>query len=454
LSEIIVYFDPEIDLIKMSIPNQDTNQGYKQEINYGELAGFNSPFIILNNFKFYGNSVKYFSLTVHDFLPKISLVLQETEDMFTSNFYPAKDDIISLYIKSQNKDFKSIRQDFKIFDIDSTKSGNKRIHSIEGFLNVPRIFTEIIKSFGKKTSIEVLKTIAKDLKLGFASNESQTDDLMIRICPNISYYEFIQKELIKTSYKNDDCFYTVFIDQYYYLNFVEVNSLFKNNKIENTSINYFREDFRRNDPKIKSFSKELIFTNHEKYLNTPSYIQDYKIINKKGEIFKNIGYRSLIQYYDSNKKSIQEFFIDSLENQKPEKDELPIKSNSLENYKEFYNSVYFNNQNENVHQNYYYSIIQNNINNLELNKINLILNFIEFNYLSSMYKMVPVVIFVKDQVQKDIFNNKNKQNEMLINKFISGFYLIKGIQIEYLESTGYRTNNIVTKREFYKEQNN
>ena len=88
-------------------------------------------------------------------------------------------------------------------------------------MRIPTLFQHISKSYINKTSFETLREIAKDLGLGFASNERNTNDKMNWICPSKTYYKFMQ-DICNSSWLGEEDFFDWWIDQYYVLNFVNL----------------------------------------------------------------------------------------------------------------------------------------------------------------------------------------------------------------------------------------
>jgi hypothetical protein len=92
-------------------------------------------------------------------------------------------------------------------------------------MKIPGLYAETNKSFPKDTSFNHLQDVAEFLKIGFASNETTTQDKMVRLCPYINLNEFLD-ETVNSSYKDEDSFFCWFIDPYYYLNYVNLNKQF------------------------------------------------------------------------------------------------------------------------------------------------------------------------------------------------------------------------------------
>ena len=216
MKDIVKIFDPTIDLSldgNISIEDVEYGSGGKKldkPYRYSKYMGEYHPTVDINGFMFHRDAVINMELSVTGFLPTIILSVREQGGIFGSQHFPTDGDVIKLYIKSKNADFKPVRQNYRILNTDSTstdKTGLKNIYTFTGVLDLPELSVDKIKSFPDKFSIDVLMEIAEELGLGFATNEPETDDKMTWICPNVSYIDFIQNDILSGSYKNDESFF-------------------------------------------------------------------------------------------------------------------------------------------------------------------------------------------------------------------------------------------------------
>jgi len=92
-----------------------------------------------------------------------------------------------------------IRGDYLIESVTGSPTNNtytsntqENIYTITGSLFIPGLYGDTIKSLPKLKSIDALKKIAQELKLGFATNEESTNDEMTWINPNTTVANFIK----------------------------------------------------------------------------------------------------------------------------------------------------------------------------------------------------------------------------------------------------------------------
>jgi len=228
-------FEPTIPIDKMEIRDTSTKTGDEYNPKQkgeesGErienMLGIDYPFIMINNYHFDEKEIIFFEIIEEGFLPTCTFIFKLVKtDLFSGKAFPKDGDILNVFIRAKNDQFKPIRNDFLILSCDAGEGGTENLGReivITGELFIPRIKDQILKSY-KGTSFKVLQEIAKELGLGFATNETNTDDEQTWLCANENYINII-KNIAKHSWKNVESFYKVFIDCYYHLNFVNVNN--------------------------------------------------------------------------------------------------------------------------------------------------------------------------------------------------------------------------------------
>jgi hypothetical protein len=456
MKKIIVHFDPTVELLPLKVTDDESesSQSNSRGDKLSKKAGNGIPFVEINGITFTETNINFFEISLEDFLPELTLVINDATEYFINNHFPTDGDIIKLLVQGNNSDFKPIRQDYRLISLEgSPGNGENNVYTIKGILDFPQLFIDQIKSFSQLSTVDTLKKIAKELKLGFSSNETQTNDVMTRICPNTDYMDFILNDILLSSYKNDSCFYQCFIDQHYYLNFVEVNELvvtdYEFDKINNTVfMNNYGSGATDNSGTLEFF----FISNGQESAGKPNFINSYIPVNKSGEISMNYGYRNYLLYYDKKSRQLKEFFLESLANQVDSTKQL-LKGRESEDHTKQIKVYNFGSQfEENVHKEYYYSKVQNNLNIKELEKLNLVVNLVDATSMIYKYQILPVQIINKSYLQT-LGNNQKEEGfeDLSINKFLSGLYLIKSMNYTYSKSlNGLMTKLVLSRREFIK----
>ena len=278
-----------------------------------QKVGATSPFI-----KIGGQIVKNIqTMTIDEtgFIPTISLTFIDSLGEFAGDYFPKTDIIMSLYLKVGTEKLKPIRMDFLITGVKSipekwtgtTKPiGVGTTYMIRGELFIPNAYQSISRSYPGLNSKDALKRISEDLGLGFAENESNPNDKMTWVNTSMSTLKFIQ-EIAKHAYQDDDAFFSVFIDKYYYLNYIEVNRQLKVEEAQKTFLTANNPLAKGVNQKVKddSLLSQLeeettvnYLTTEFEYKSKPNYITELALISDQGDIIKSKGYKKNIFYYD------------------------------------------------------------------------------------------------------------------------------------------------------------
>ena len=229
---ILAVVEPELSPTEITFEDfNEEDGGDRQSKTIGAVA----PVVQVNGFQFTGEMIERVNLNLSDVLPSIKLVLNDTTQAFGLEFMPRDGDVITLLINSKNTDtFKTIHMDFEITSISLStdeEDGSPEIN-ISGNAKIPKYFAETCRNFEAGTSLDHLELIARDLKIGLATNIETTDDSMPRVQPYIPTFQFIE-DIVDNSYIAENSFQRYHIDQFYYLNFVDVNKVFNSEKSEN-----------------------------------------------------------------------------------------------------------------------------------------------------------------------------------------------------------------------------
>jgi len=467
-TKILSISNPSIAIDEMAIDDYE-KQLVGKETDSKKLGAL-YPFVQVNGYKFDENEIVRLSLDISDFYPTVSITVASTNGVFLSKHYPKDGDPVSLFIRSRIKEFKPIRLDFEIIYVSSAPStdstGEKIAFTINGIIRIPNLHSEVCKSYKDMTSYDTLKKVSEELQLGFASNETKTDDKMTWLCPFDSYKTFIE-DTTEASYKDDDSFYMSFIDSYYHLNFVNLNNQFSeelniDEAIANLSM---MKDYDSNQEN-KSSDMPLILSNLEQVQGSSMFIDKYTLLNNTGSVGINNGYRRYMQFYDDSLKEdkpenkYKSFSIEALNTKGAENDKVAMKGRKGENIYDTHSKykwlgVQYGSKNvKNVHDNYQYAKILNHQNNIELDKMLMRVILPQANFNLYRGQRVPVVIvnsgdLLRKQVTKDPETNSEAPVGITYDKFLSGYYVIKEMKYTYdIEELIFRQDIILSRREW------
>jgi hypothetical protein len=479
-NNVLTVTEPVIKLEKFEIGNTETSDGpNKNNDRSSKFAGDQFPAIRINKFDFNREDILSFSLNLDGMLPTFSAVVKDTKGQFTKSQYPQDGDVVMLYIRSKDESvYKPIRMDFDITEISTTpfstpeaSSGGSENEgpieiSISGTTRLPGLFAETCKAYPENTSYDFFIEIADELEIGFATNEDSTDDAMKRICPFDTKYKLL-KDTVDTIYKDDDSFFTLYMDPYYYLNLINVNKLITFDESLQDTLNSYIQDASTaktvQDGADNAQDDKLYLTNLNARRGAATFISKFKLVNNAASVTLGDGYRRIIQYYDTVDKEYRTFTVEPLTTVNLPPDQAPLKgkydAEGDKMYKEQQKYKYLGKQSGNVHENYYYAQMLNYKNMLELEKMYLDVELETPNMSLYRYQIIPIIIYEQNaekaeiQEQREIkaeeqgtamkqkkgekgdLNNGGLQKQKVDEK-LTGIYTIARINYTYDEQEG------------------
>jgi len=448
---------PTIVLKELSIDYDETLQDSGAD-EYAETLGL-YPYLQIGNIVIQTNDTIKIILYNNHFLPKVEVHFKDPTFRLIDPLFPTDNEILSIFIQSNSEILMPVRMDFKIieFNVNKNKSDDNQelTYVLIGILNVnPLYFTPFISYKG--TSYTVLKKISIDCELGFASNINDTNDEMVWINGSSPTLEFVQ-EIVQYSYKSDESFMYAYVDFYYNLNYVDIETALNEDISEQTGVmassNIIKGD---NEP-----LSNLILTDHPDKSNSNLYINKYNLINSSTKVNLQIGYATFISYYDMNNNTFYKFKLETISTTSSNGNQIILKGNINE-------LVDLNNittrgimgrlDTDNVHPNFLYAEQQNskNLNFLQKVKIKISLKLMNFN----LYRFQKIMIkFYKlselhDDDKPVVVNEdtiKNPQNidydEKRLNQRLTGEWLITAINYNFNRIGGFSQDITLVKRE-------
>lgn len=416
-----------------------------QELLAGDLNNLGKvPLVWYNGILINPKLINSFYLDTDGFFPRLRIYFKDALDIMDNDAFAMDNTIISIYLDSRTKDSNSspalrpVRMDFKIVDF-SFLEGEKLFY-IQGLPNVDGLYLQNVQSFSKKSSFNTLKELSSKIKLGFNTNISSTDDVMNWINPGIENYKFIQ-DVTEKSFKDESSFFTTFVDYYYNLNFIEVETELKENAKE-----------------LKGILTSMISSNEENmqkvddlYLVNDSFaksdfnivFEDYKVSNKSTKISLKNGYRTELFYYDRTGNWGEKAGTDLKFTLETNTDGKGIILKSFPKDTKTDGFFQTNTKKEylppldidNTHKHYNYASLLNKSNLEELGKVSMTITMKYPNFNFIKYQKVIVSIF-ENTVGQDSLNNR-----------LSGGWLITAINFRYSPEIGLKQEIKMVKRE-------
>lgn len=481
---ILTVIEPAIVLDELAIPDVESGtENSNGETIKEKPSKFANviPVIKVNQYDVQGDKLEMFEIDCTGFYPTCRFTFNDNDGMFTARHFPKDGDLIQVYIRSAGEEttFKPIRIDFTVEDIKPLGGGGSTDTPsqilIEGRMNVPNLFTEKVE-FQNGNSWDALLNIAEGLQLGYASNVDSTDDAQVWTNSYDTSMKFIQ-DITSNVYLDDESFFTSYIDPYYYLTLVNVNTLFTQDPDLESSLMFSQnagDTMGSGDPADSEYEMPNMLSNQVQMQGTARYVSKYQQVNKSGQISKDNGYKRYTQFWDLNTKEFISEFVDPITDNTPGM--APATKGRLVNGEvegprnEQVKYKYLGTQGDNVHPNYMYSAILNYQNLTEIDKLGMVVELDMINPAIWRYSRIYVQILEFGQNVKEVLtapsadadmpsgtqrrqetpNNVGSDNSSdngVINEYLTGFYVITGIEYILTKPGGLRQRLHLRRRE-------
>ena len=436
-------------------------------------VGNDYPIIRINDMVLGKDDIQSMLISSKGFLPTIELSLKFANTALISKNMPKDGDMVSVFVRTNTSAINYLRNDFIINHVDSnvsSKSANNTVFLrgelfIEGFTSNNNTFGII------GTSKDVMKEIAKKFKMGFAYNDADDmDDLQNWLCCFSSPQVFIE-DVTRHSWKNNMSFFKSWVDLYYNLCFVNVNKFLSSdeNPEDEIDLTFFSSTVALNDltssndkpDNAKPFLK--VFSNFDSFKGSSFYISKWHPVNRSNSL--SSGYSNIIHsfthnqnVYIENKDNCEDTLIvnpvydtsklDSYiilrgrakydENTNPDNEQARVNYSMQNTYINHIwsgveykmdkdeNSSSNNTWSGNVHHNYHNAAYQNEINDIELNKlyIEVVCDGLCLQVMRG--ERVPVFLKYNTPLDKNI-----SPDDPGFNRFYSGYYIVDSIEYKY-----------------------
>ena len=383
---------PKITLDNITITDTETdnntNVATPNMVRKSQQIGDISPYIRINDFTFDHNEIETLSMSETDTVPTIQVSVIDQSGSFATNYFPKNNNILKLYIRSRNNKVKAIRVDFIIDSVTATSSGDisnssegrMAAFSIRGTLNTPKLFDSKVNCFNSD-SFDAFADIARKTNLGYASNEMNTQDKMPWLQPNIQYKDMLG-HICNYSYKDNDSFFTWFIDKNYCINLINVNDMLSSEDDEDkmflttsTFLDYTSKKENNDDNGMP-----FVLTNLSTFNGTPAFIQSFLPVSKQGAVVRDNPSHKQV-YFFHNELGYNNF------------DVYPLKT--IDNTDEISDNVlnmWEGVDYDNTHDNYIFAGHHNNQNLIDLNKVVLQVTLGGLNLSLRRGMRVPILI--------------------------------------------------------------
>lgn len=409
---IVNIFPPDIKInpIKFDLPLREDEQAEIAR----SLANF--PFVWYNAYQIEVGDIQYFRLYNEDNLPAVKIIFRDTLNLMKDKAFPLDDTKIKIYLNPRNTILKPVFMEFKITNFNVSE----KTYIITGTLDINKLYIKEYKSYSSLSSYDTVQKIAKDCGLGFNTNMDSTNDKMTWINTGERVIDFLS-EVVQSAYKSDNSFLYYYIDYYYNINYVDIQSeLVRSIKNELGVINIGLSEMASLQEKETTTS--LFLTNDFSLKESNLYFDKYRVINNSTSISLEEGYKTDLTFYDQKSKDILSFGVDSITS---EGDKTIILKGAPQD-ETFFNDnvkpVYAGKlDSDNMHKNFHYSSTQNDRNIYDLEKVGIELELKTPNY--NIYRFQKIFLILSNLLATP------SQTE--INNRLTGEWLITDIQYQF-----------------------
>lgn len=393
--------------------------------------------------------VIYIKLHNSMFVPEIELYCEDSKGVLFNDFYPFDHDtILSIFVKASSDITMPIRMDFRVAEYETVKSSSKSDKTyrylIKGILDVDDLHFTRYES-RKGTSYNVIRDMALQMNLGFASNVESSDDEMTWINPSDTYREFI-KDITKYSFVSPTSFVWSFIDFYYNLNYVDVQ----------LELNEFLKDEAQNmgnTQVVKDGSQTntlLYLSNNQALQGTNQYFSKFNLVNQSFKVNLDIFYQMKSTWYDKSTNTVIKDFISELETDENKLGSklVQLMDKKSQIYQENVNDEYFIGKidtQKNVHKNYALAKVMNKYNLDGMEKMKLIITLDKINFSIKRFQNIRIELYDENVLFSREANEKKPLTN--VNSNLSGFWYVTGINYLYKRTGGVEQEVILSRRD-------
>lgn len=442
----------EVTETEVSDPTPLDTLNYK--IDFAKRTGLKTFFININGMIIDPLGIERCKVDMNGRYPTLTIRFKTNTEEFINFGLPKDGDIVSVFYRSTIDELKPLRMDFIITDV---VSEGLDFFVIFGVVNIQDLFKDT-SFYHDGDSLDVLIEISKELKLGFATNETTTNDKQSWVCATQPLDLFID-DVKSHIWKDEKSFFDCYIDNYYILNFVNVFEQLDNNKEKGkyggTSINKLRQFIQhRNEPKEIVIDDELsylfplILDNYRNTLEKNHKISDLRILNNSSRISLEEGYQKVSHFYDVTLGQKVEIVSETIKSDGKENEYMSQKGkinnkNWRKNTRHCWNGLTYSLPDHTTHPFFYQAKIQNEFNLREIDKFTIEITLNDINFNIYRYMTIPIIWYeYGDIAEKKRFDQSNIPEDVdnpslgetipyNINSFITDFYVVKGYSYEF-----------------------
>ena len=309
MSQILVEFDPTLEQSEIIMPlgtpgpdevredQKDKNfSGKQQSLVYGIVT----PIIAINNTVIGFDDVIEMVLDDTGVVPELRITVNDTSGTLVTVDTPGVDNELRIQIlPPYDNAYKKINLTFYLQDIRI----NDTLVSATGLYKVPELVSDNIKSFGETNTYDLFKQIAEETGLGFATNVKSNDaDKRFVYCDNKSYLDLMEQQVKFSGDVTSNVVYDYWIDYWNNLNFADIYERYHAVDPDEDMVIWTSGEHRLIDEgqEIKPLQIAAVLTNHPALQANDLYVTGYSMINDSNRV-TDTGTDMVASIYETTK---------------------------------------------------------------------------------------------------------------------------------------------------------
>ena len=300
MAAISVVFDNQLEfsdiITTLQAPKEDEidGTGMRTEEAQTMLQGVCAPLLSICGVVFDFQQIHTMELRCDGRTPSIYLVVRDDEHILGNLSKPGRDNEIRLQILPPfDEAYKKINL---TFFIDSISVLGSQVR-VSGRYKVPDLYSSRLMSFGEINTYDFFKQVAADCKLGFASNcESNDIDKRYIYANNISYLDLMNKQIATSGDQTN--IYDYWIDLWNNINLANIYERYNTQDTDEDMLVWiqkgFTNDISRSD-KIEPIQQALVLNNSNSEMG-PLKLISYNLITNSGKAMRS-GTDQVYSYY-------------------------------------------------------------------------------------------------------------------------------------------------------------
>jgi hypothetical protein len=433
------------------------------KIDFAKRTGLKTFFLNINGMMVDPKGIEKCRVDMTGQYPTITFRFKQDSEEFINLGLPKDGDIVSVFYRSLVDELKPLRMDFVITDVIAE---GLDFFVIFGVINVQGLFKDS-SFYHEGNSLETLIEVSKELELGFATNETTTNDKQSWVCATQPLDLFI-KDVKSHIWKDEKSFFDCYVDNYYILNLVNVFEQLDNSKQKDLeiSINMIRNFVQyRKDPRGTIEDEKLVYLyplildNYRETMERNHSITDLRILNNSSRISLEEGYQKVSHFYDVTLGQKVEIVSETIKSEGKETEFMTQKGkidnkNWRKNTRHNWSGLTYSLPDHTTHPFFYQAKIQNEFNLREIDKFTIEVTLDDINFNIYRYMTIPIIWYEYGEVakKKRIYEPEDRgglDDPLLgetipytLNNFISGFYVVKGHSYEFIGDVEQLDNDV------------